>query len=87
MGALRVEVRGTRGGERAVEVAGTAYPMAQIAGAVASAAAHEIRRQAHFNTPIPPGALALGDAALPNTELLDDIMQTGVRIQAFYGVQ
>ena len=87
MGALRVEVRGTRGGERAVEVAGTAYPMAQIAGAVAAAAAHEIRRQAHFNTPIPPGALALGDTALPNAEILDDIMQTGVRIQAFYGVQ
>lgn len=87
MGALRVEVRGTRGGERAVEVAGTAHPMAQIAGSVVAAAAHEIRRQAHFNTPIPPGAQALGDAALPNVELLEDVMQAGVRIQGFYGVQ
>ena len=86
MGALRVEVRGVRGGERAVEVAGTAHPMAQIAGSVAASAAHELRRQAHFGTPVAPGVLALGDAALPNTDILDDIMQTGIRIQAFYGV-
>ena len=87
MGALRVEVRGSRDGERAVEVAGTAHPMAQIAGSVAASVAHEIRRQSHFGTPIAPGALALGDPALPNGELLDDVMQAGVRVQAFYGVQ
>jgi hypothetical protein len=61
--------------------------MAQIAGSVAASAAHELRRQAHFNTPIAPGVLALGDAVLPNNAILDDIMQTGIRIQAFYGVQ
>jgi len=87
MGALRVEVRGSRNGERAVEVAGTAHPMAQIAGSVAASVAHEIRRQAHFGTPVAPGALALGDPALPNAELLDDVIQSGVRVQAFYGVQ
>jgi hypothetical protein len=75
-----------REGQRAVEVAGTAHPMAQIAGSVAASAAHEIRRHSHFNTPVPPGVLALGDASLPNNEILDDIMQTGIRIQAFCGV-
>jgi hypothetical protein len=87
MGALRVEVRGSRNGERAVEVAGTAHAMAQIAGSVAASVAHELRRQAHFGTPVPPGARALGDNTLPNDALLDDIMQAGVRIQSFYGVQ
>jgi len=86
MGALRVEVRGVRNGERHVEVVGTAHPMGHIAGAVAAAVAHELKRRAHFDDPIAPGAFPLGTEALPNAALLETVMQSGVRIQQFYGV-
>jgi hypothetical protein len=87
LGGLRVEVRGTRNGQRAVEVAGTAHLMGHIAGAVAAAAANELRRRTHFGTPIVPGALCLGADTLPNADVLETVMQSGVRLQMFYGVQ
>lgn len=87
LGGLRVEVRGSRNGQRAVEVAGTAHPMGHIAGAVAAGTAHELRRRTHFGNPVVPGALCLGSEHLPNAEILETVMQSGVRLQMFYGVQ
>ena len=86
MGGLRVEVRGSRNGERAVEVAGTAHPMGHIAGAVAAAVAHELKRRAHFGNPIAPGVFGLGAEPMPNTSILETVMQSGVRVQQFHGV-
>jgi len=79
-GAVRVEVRGWKGTRRHVEVIGVAERLARISGLVAAAttvAVHSGR--------VPHGVHVLGDAALPNDDILRDVTTYGIRLQEFIG--
>jgi hypothetical protein len=86
MGAVRVEVRGVKNGQRTVEIAGAAHPMGHIAGAVAAATAHEIIQRSGTEGVFVPGVFALGAEELPNTAIFETVINSGVRVQQFYGV-
>jgi hypothetical protein len=81
MGAVRIEVRGNRGGSRIVEIAGIAERIAQLAGVVSAASAHAVATggvTVH-------GARVLGEPELPNAALLDLVLASGVRLHQFVG--
>jgi saccharopine dehydrogenase-like NADP-dependent oxidoreductase len=81
MGAVRIEVRGNRGGSRIVEIAGIAERIAQLAGVVSAASAHAIATggvSVH-------GARVLGEPELPNAALLELVLASGVRLHQFVG--
>jgi hypothetical protein len=80
LGALRVEVRGIRDGERQAEVLGAIDRPAIAAGAVAAVAA---LRLAVPNTN--PGAIVLGDEQVDTEAFLADLAQRGVRAARFTG--
>ena len=80
VGGLRVEVRGTREGARHVEVVGVAEKVALVAGAVAARSALAMVR-----TTIPPGVHSLGQAGLPNADILDGVLAAGVTLHQFVG--
>jgi hypothetical protein len=86
MGALRVELRGVKNGERSVEIAGAAHPMGHIAGAVAAATAHEILQRVGTDDAFVPGVFGLGAQELPNAAIFEIVLDSGVRVQQFYGV-
>ena len=86
MGAVRVELRGVKNGQRTVEIAGAAHPMGHIAGAVAAATAHEIIQRLGTEGAFAPGVFALGAEELPNTAIFETVLNSGVRVQQFYGV-
>jgi hypothetical protein len=79
-GALRVEVRGVRNGKRHVEIVGIVDRMATVAGTVAAHTAHAI---AHNN--IAAGVHTLGQAALPNADILDAVTNAGIELHQFVG--
>jgi hypothetical protein len=80
LGALRVEVRGLRDGQRQAEVFGAIDRPAVAAGAVAAVAA---LRLAVPNTH--PGAVVLGDQGLDTAAFLADLARRGVRAARFTG--
>jgi hypothetical protein len=80
LGALRVEVRGTRKGMRHSEVVGVAERVASIAGAVAAHATQAVL-SGHVN----PGVHTLGQASLPNDQILDGVLATGITLHQFVG--
>ena len=80
IGALRVEVRGWRGGERHVEVMGVAERLAQIAGVVAGASARSVAAGGFAS-----GVRTLGDSESPNDVLLDEVLATGLQVREFVG--
>lgn len=86
MGAVRVELRGVKNRQRTVEIAGAAHPMGHIAGAVAAATAHEIIQRLGTEGACVPGVFALGAEELPNTAIFETVLNSGVRVQQFYGV-
>lgn len=81
-GALRVEVRGVRNGKRHVEIVGIVDRVATVAGTVAAHTAHAL---AHNN--IAPGVHTLGQAALPNADILDAVTNAGVELHQFVGTE
>jgi hypothetical protein len=81
MGAVRIEVRGNRGGSRIVEIAGIAERIAQLAGVVSAASAHAIATGAVTVH----GARVLGEPELPNAALLELVLASGVRLHQFVG--
>jgi hypothetical protein len=81
MGAVRIEVRGNRGGSRIVEIAGIAERIAQLAGVVSAASAHAITTGAVTVH----GARVLGEPELPNAALLELVLASGVRLHQFVG--
>jgi len=81
VGGLRVEVRGTRQGARQVEVVGVAEKVALVAGAGAAQTALVLVRGG-----IAPGVQSLGQAGLPNADILDGVMAAGVTLHQFVGV-
>ena len=80
IGALRVEVRGWRDDARHVEVVGIADRVAHVAGLVAATTARKLIA-GEFSS----GVRLLGDDDSPNTVLLNDLIEDGLRIQEFVG--
>jgi hypothetical protein len=80
LGALRVEVRGTRNGARDVAVLGAIDRPAVAAGAVAAVAVtHVLARDA------PTGALGMADARLDTDGLLAELAFRGVKAARYMG--
>jgi hypothetical protein len=79
MGGLRVEVRGTKNGERVVDVVGVAERVGQVAGVVSGCVARSIR----VGEISQPGAFVLGESSLPNEALLSRVMASGVQAHSF----
>lgn len=81
VGAVRVEVRGRRGGERGTEILGVAERVGQLAGIVAAVTAATITRGAIRDA----GVHVLGALGSPHAEMLARVESLGVRIQEFVG--
>ena len=79
MGGLRVEVRGTKNGERVVDVVGVVERVGQVAGVVSACVARAILI-GEINQ---PGAFVLGESALPNEKLLSSVINGGVQAHSF----
>jgi saccharopine dehydrogenase-like NADP-dependent oxidoreductase len=79
MGGLRVEVRGTRNGERVVDVVGVAERVGQVAGVVSGCVARSIS----IGEISQPGAFVLGELSLPNEVLLSRVLACGVQAHSF----
>lgn len=80
IGGLRVEVRGTRRGERHVEIVGMAERIASVAAAVSAHTAMTVDRAG-----LAHGVYALGDEALPNADILDAVLAGGFTLHQFVG--
>ena len=79
MGGLRVEVRGTKNGERVVDVVGVAERVGQVAGVVSGCVARSISVGEISQL----GAFVLGESSLPNEALLSRVMASGVQAHSF----
>ena len=79
MGGLRVEVRGTKNGERVVDVVGVAERVGQVAGVVSGCVARSIS-VGEFSQ---PGAFVLGESILPNEVILSRVLACGVQAHSF----
>ena len=79
LGGLRVEVRGTKNGERVVDVVGVVERVGQVAGVVSACVAGAILI-GEINQ---PGAFVLGESALPNEKLLSSVINGGVQAHSF----
>ena len=79
MGGLRVEVRGTKNGERVVDVVGVAERVGQVAGVVSGCVARSIGAGEISQ----PGAFVLGELSLPNEALLSRVLACGVQAHSF----
>ena len=79
IGGVRVEVRGSRNGERRAEVAGAADRTGTIAAAVAASfARHLIDHSA-------PGVVVAGDGRLDDLAIIDDIVRRGIYLYEYAG--
>lgn len=89
LGGVRVEVRGSFGGQRRTEVAGVAERTGIIAAAVAAAAANYVLKgldpQTASSCPLPAGAVVLGSSAVNNRILIDDVIARGITILEYVG--
>ncbi|MFZ9369437.1 MAG: hypothetical protein ACO251_05130 [Ilumatobacteraceae bacterium] len=79
MGGLRVEVRGTKNGERVVDVVGVAERVGQVAGVVSGCVARSIS----VGEISQPGAFVLGESSLANEALLSRVMASGGQAHSF----
>lgn len=80
-GAVRVEVRGSRDGMRAIEVLGALDWPAVAAGAVAAVTALAVAEGRIGRI----GAFGLADAAVPTASLLGDLAERGLKAARFTG--
>lgn len=79
MGGLRVEVRGTKNGERIVDVVGVVERVGQVAGVVSGCVARSILSGQIKES----GAIVLGESILPNEMLLSNVIASGVQAHSF----
>lgn len=86
IGALRVEVRGWKSGERACLIAGTSERAAIVAAAVAASLACYLAAQ-RLHGALPDGAIVCGSSDLPSALLLNEIVRRGIRLQEFVGAE
>lgn len=80
LGGVRVEIRGSRGGERRTEVAGAAERTGIIAAAVASAAAMAVTTSS-----VGTGVVVLGSSDVPNGAILNDVVKRGITVFEYVG--
>ena len=80
LGGLRVEVRGVRDGKRHVEIVGVAERLATVSGSVAAHTALSLAKN-----PVAPGVYNLGQKELPNADILDGVVATGITLHQFVG--
>ncbi len=82
LGGLRVEVRGSRDGQRVTEVAGIAERTAIIAAAVAASVADQLTTRSIDAV----GAITLGDGRLDDVDLVTAVIERGVTVFEYVGV-
>ncbi len=80
LGALRVEVRGTRNGARTVEVLGVVERAATIAGTVAAQTALVL-----LDAQAAPGVLVCGETGFPSAEVMARVLASGTVLHEFVG--
>ncbi len=89
LGGVRVEVRGSRSGQRLTEVAGVAERTGIIAAAVAAATADYVLKNLDPKTtaghPLEAGAVVLGSPTMNNRVLIDDVIHRGITIFEYVG--
>lgn len=87
LGGVRVEIRGSRHGERRTEVAGVAERTGIIAAAVAAACGHYVWSAANGERgrPMPSGAIGLGSSSIDNRLLVDDVIHRGITVFEYVG--
>ncbi|MFM7871184.1 MAG: hypothetical protein ACKPBG_05835, partial [Actinomycetota bacterium] len=86
LGGVRVEVRGSRHGERRTEVAGVAERTGIIAAAVAAACGHYVWSASNGESrPLPSGAIGLGSSSIDNRLLVDDVIHRGITVFEYVG--
>jgi hypothetical protein len=86
LGAVRVEIRGSKNGERITEVAGVAERTGVIAAAVAASTAESILHAIAEGRP-PTGRIILGDQHLDNRALVDDVIRRGILVCEYVGAE
>lgn len=83
LGGVRVEVRGSRNGERRSEVAGAADRTGTISAAVAASFAWNLL---HRESPV-PGVVVAGDSRLDDLAILDDVVRRGIYLYEYVGTR
>lgn len=86
LGAVRVEIRGSRRGERITEVAGVSERTGFIAAAVATATAESLVTGLD-NGRTYSGRIVLGDDVLDSRSLVDDVIRRGISICEYVGAE
>ena len=81
LGGLRVEVRGSRDGQRVTEVAGVAERTAVIAGSVAASVADQLSTRTIESV----GVITLGDGRLDDVALVTAVIERGVKVFEYVG--
>ncbi|MFZ9084908.1 MAG: NAD(P)-binding domain-containing protein [Ilumatobacteraceae bacterium] len=82
LGGLRVEVRGSRDGQRVTEVAGIAERTAVIAASVAASVADHLSRRERDQS----GVITLGDGQLDDVSLVTAVIERDIRVFEYVGV-
>lgn len=87
LGGVRVEVRGSRHGERRTEVAGVAERTGTISAAVAAACGHYVWSASNDerSRPMSSGAIGLGSPSFDNRLLVDDVIHRGITVFEYVG--
>jgi hypothetical protein len=75
-------VRGVRNGRRHVEIVGIANKVGTISGVVAANAAIALTTGV-----VPAGVHNLGQAVLPNADILDGAVNSGITLHQFVGTE
>ena len=83
LGGVRVEVRGSRNGERRAEVAGAADRTGTISAAVAASFAWNLLHR----TSSVPGVVVAGDSRLDDLQILDDVVRRGIYLYEYVGTR
>ncbi|MEY3494054.1 MAG: hypothetical protein RL413_1472 [Actinomycetota bacterium] len=82
LGGLRVEIRGSKNGQRVTEVAGIAERTAVVAAAVAASVADQVIGR---GTDAPSGVVVLGDGQLDDEALVTAVIQRGISVFEYIG--
>lgn len=86
LGAVRVEIRGSKRGERVTEVAGVTERTGIIAASVAASVAEHLLREIERGS-APVGRVLLGDERLDCRHLVDDIIRRGIPVSEYVGAE
>ena len=82
LGGLRVEIHGSKNGQRVTEVAGIAERTAIVAAAVAASVADQV---IGLGPTSPSGVVVLGDGQLDDEALVTAVIQRGISVFEYIG--